>query len=106
MGGGIRGWLNSVDWQGLLERGSNDRIVNFFTGTYGLALLGVLLLLSVVYKWRIMFVVIAASLALSFVTRYSLTSQEVGPNKTLFLFASGGVAVGAFVIYYLFIRED
>ena len=103
---GIRNRLASVDWTGLLERFSNDRIVAFFTSRYGLGCLGLILLLSIIYKKRVLFVVIAASLAVSFVVRYSLAGHELGPSRHLFLFAGGAVAVGAFVIYYLFIRED
>jgi hypothetical protein len=98
--------MASVDWQALLENVTNDRIVAFFTSPYGLAALGAFVLLSLAMKWRVMFVVIAASLAISFVTRYSLAGHEEGPSRHLFLFAGGAVAVGAFVVYFLFIRDD
>jgi hypothetical protein len=102
----IQDTFASVDWNGLFENVSNDRLVALFTHPYGMVGLGVLLVLTVVLKWRVMFVAIAGALLVALLTRYTLVSDQVGPDKTVLLFAGGGVAVGAFVIYYLFIRED
>lgn len=99
-------WFGSTDWKGLLEQCSNDKIVSFFTKPAGLTVLGALLVLSIVNKWRVLFVVIAGAVAVSFLARSTLTSTDVGPNRTLLVFAGGGVAIAAFAIYYLFIRED
>lgn len=99
-------WFGATDWDVLLERFSNDNIVAFFTQPLGLGLLGVLLLSSMLFKKRVLFVVMAAALAVSFVTRYTLEGHQDGPNKNLFLFAGGGVAISAFVVYFLFIRDD
>jgi len=103
---GIRESFEARDWQGLLENFSNDKIVAFFTQPLGIGILVALMVLSVIYKWRIFFVLLAGSLAVSFLVRSTLTGTETGPNKTLLVFAGGGVAIGAFAIYYLFIRED
>jgi hypothetical protein len=103
---GIRARLAAVEWQQLLEHASNERIIALFTSPLGLGLLGGLLLLSALLKWRIAFAVMAASLALSFIARSTLTDTSVGPSAGMLAFAGGCVAVGAFVIYYLFIRED
>ena len=102
----VRDSLASVDWNGLLENVSNDRLVAFFTHPYGMAGLGVLLLLTVILKWRLMFVAIAGALMGSVLARYILAGPQAGPNRTIFLFVGGAVAVGAFVIYYIFIREE
>ena len=98
--------LASVDWNALMENVSNDRLVALFTHPYGMAGLGVLLLLSILLKWRLVFVAIAGALMVSLLVRYVLVGPQSGPNRTLYLFAGGAVAVGAFVIYYVFIRED
>jgi hypothetical protein len=49
---------------------------------------------------------ISASLLVSLLMRYTLADHIDGPDKTVLMFAGGAVAVGAFVIYYLFIREE
>lgn len=98
--------LASADWNRWLEQVSNERLTALFTQPLGLAALGVLLLLSAVLKWRILFVVLSGALAVSLLARYTLGGVPAGPDRTLFAFAAGGVAVGAFVIYFLFIRED
>lgn len=102
----LRNTFSSVDWNALFENVSNERLVAFFTHPYGLAALGVLLLLSAILKWRVTFVVIAAGLGIAFLARSTLAGPQDGPNRNILLLAAGGVAVGAFVIYYLFIRED
>lgn len=102
----IQHLIHSVDWSALMEKVSNDRLVALFTHPYGLAALGVLLVLCVVLKWRILFVAVTGALLVGLLTRYTLAGPQTGPNRNLLLFAGGGVAVGAFVIYYLFIRED
>lgn len=99
-------WFGAADWDTLLDRFSNDKIIAFFTRPVGWGILGAILLVAIVLKQRILFVAIAGALAVSFLTRYTLTGHEAGPSKTLFLFAGGVVAIGAFVIYFLFIRED
>ncbi len=102
----LRNRFETVDWEALGAQVSNERLVALFTHPYGMAGLGVLLLLSLLLKWRVTFVVIAAALAVSFLARSTLSGVQEGPNRNLFFFAAGGVAVGAFIIYYLFIRED
>jgi len=102
----IRDAVTSVDWNGLMEHVSNEKLVAFFTHPYGLAGLGVLLVLSVLLKWRVTFVAISAALAVAFVARTTLAGAQDGPNRNVLYLAAGGVAIGAFVIYYLFIRED
>jgi len=102
----IQDWFSRIDWDALLEHVSNERLVALFTHPYGMTALGVLLLVSLLLKWRVTFVVLAAGLAVSFLTRYTVGGEHGGPNRTLFLFAGGAVALGAFIIYYLFIRED
>jgi hypothetical protein len=102
----VRDSLASVDWKGLLKHVSNDRLVALFTSPYGIAGLGVLLLLSLFLKWRLMFVAIAGALMVSLLGRYVLVGPQEGPNRTIYLFVGGAVAVGAFVIYFVFIRED
>jgi predicted membrane channel-forming protein YqfA (hemolysin III family) len=106
MGGGSGDWFHSTDWEELLEHFSNDKIISFFTRPVGLGILGALLLLSIVNKWRVLFVVISGTMAVSFLARSTLASTEVGPGRSLFVFAGGAIAIGAFVIYFLFIRED
>lgn len=102
----IRHTFSSIDWSILSENLSNDRLVGYFTHPYGMALLGVLMLVSVLCKWRLVFVVISAALAVSFLARYTLAGEQVGPNHNLLLFAGGAVILGAFIIYFVFIRED
>ncbi len=102
----LRNTVTSVDWNALMEHVSNDNLVAFFTHPYGLAGLGVMLLLSVLLKWRFTFVAISAALAIAFVARTTLAGVQDGPNRNVLYLAAGGVAIGAFVIYYLFIRED
>ena len=102
----IRDTFSSVDWNGLMEHVSNDQLVALFTHPYGMAALGVLLLISVLLKWRVTFVVISAALAIGFVARTTLAGVQDGPNRNVLYLAAGGVAIGAFIIYYLFIRED
>jgi hypothetical protein len=99
-------WFGAPDWDTLFERLSNDNIISFFTQPIGMTLLGALMLASVLFKKRILFVVISAALAVSFLTRYTLAGHQGGPNKTMFLFAGGVIAIGAFVIYFLFIRDE
>ena len=99
-------WFGSSDWDTLLERISNDNIVAFFTRPVGLGLLGALLLASIAFKKRVLFVVMSAALAVSFLTRYTVEGHQDGPNKNLFLFAGGAVAISAFIIYFLFIRDE
>lgn len=96
---------NSVDWQTLLEHVSNEKILAALTHPYGLAAIGVLMLVSLFMKWRVTFAVLAGGVGVAFLGRYA-TAGQGGPNRQLFLFAAGAVAVGAFLIYYLFIRED
>ncbi|GAB4268883.1 MAG: hypothetical protein Kow0092_22800 [Deferrisomatales bacterium] len=102
----IQDTVGGIDWQGLLEHVSNDRLVALFTHPYGLAALGVLVLLCVVLKWRILFVAVTGALLVGLVTKYTLAGHQMGPSRHLFLFAGGAVAVGAFIIYFLFIREE
>lgn len=102
----LRSRLDSIDWEALGAHVSNERMVALFTHPYGMAALGGLLLLSLLFKWRVTFVAISAALAVSFLARTTLSGVQEGPNRNLFFFAAGGVAVGAFIIYYLFIRED
>ena len=103
---GIREWVASVDWQALGEYVSNERLMEILSHPYGLAGLGALMILALFMKWRITFVVVAAGLAVGFLARYTVVGAQAGPNRSLFLFAGAAVAVGAFVIYFLFIRED
>lgn len=98
--------LASTDWNALLEQGSNDRIVAFFTHPIGFGILGAVLLLSIVLKWRLTFVVIGGALGVAALARYTLTGSETGPGKGMFFFAGGAIAIAGFVIYYLFIREE
>ncbi len=102
----IREALTSVDWSLFSEHLSNDQLVAYFTHPYGMAAIGVMLLISLFCKWRIVFVALSASLAISFLARYSLAGHGVGPSRHLFLFAGGAVVIGAFIIYFLFIREE
>jgi hypothetical protein len=99
-------WFGAADWVTLLDRFSNDKIVAFFTRPWGLGLLGALAVASIVFKKRVLFVVIAAALAISCLARYTLAGHDEGPNKSMFLFAGGAIAIGAFIIYFLFIREE
>jgi len=96
---------NQIDWGSLLKYVTNERIMAALTHPYGLAAIGVLMLLSLFMKWRITFAVLAGGAAVAFLGRY-VTAGEGGPNRQMFLFAGGAIAVGAFLIYYLFIRED
>ena len=96
----------SVDWAGLFENVSNDRLVALFTHPYGMTFLGVLMLVSVLLKWRITFVILTGGLLISLLTRYVLVGESTGPDRTLLMFAGGGVVIGAFIIYSLLIRDD
>ncbi len=102
----IREVFSSEGWKALSEQLSNENLVALFTHPYGMAALGVLLLISVLCKWRFLFVGISGALLTSIVIRYTIAGQQDGPNKNVLLFAGGAVAVGAFVIYFLFIRDD
>lgn len=102
----IRETIASVDWSAFSEHLANDRLVAYFTHPYGMAAIAVLLLVSLLCKWRIVFVALSAALAISFLTRYSLAGHNMGPSRHLFLFAGGAVVIGAFIIYFLFIREE
>lgn len=102
----LRETLSSADWNVLLENVSNERLVAFFTHPYGLAGLGVVILLSLLLKWRVTFVAVSAALGIAFLARSTLAGVQDGPNRNILLLAAGGVAVGAFIIYFLFIRED
>jgi hypothetical protein len=101
-------WDNpsAVDWKALLEWGSNERIVALFTHPIGLAILGGVLLLSILLKWRVTFVVISAALGVAVLARSTLAGGTSAPGRSMFFFAGGAVAIAAFIIYYLFIRED
>lgn len=103
---GIQEKFGSVNWEGLFENVSNDRLVALFTHPYGMAFLGVLMAVSVLLKWRITFVALAGGLLVSLLTRYVLVGETTGPDRTLLLFAGGGVIIAAFIIYNLFIREE
>lgn len=98
--------FNAVDWEGLFENVSNDRLVALFTHPYGMAFLGVMMVISVLLKWRITFVALTGGLLVSLLTRYVLVGETTGPDRTLLLFAGGGVVIAAFIIYNLFIREE
>jgi hypothetical protein len=99
-------WFGAPDWDTLLDRFSNDKIISFFTQPIGMGLLAALMVASIVFKKRVLFVVMAATTAMSFVARYTLAGHEGAPNKTMLYFAGGVVAVAAFVIYFLFIKEE
>ena len=103
---GIQERFASVDWEALMESVSNDRLVELFTHPYGMAGLGVLMLVSVLLKWRITFVALTGGLLVSMLTRYVLTGESAGPDRTVLMFAGGGVAIGAFIIYSVLIREE
>ena len=103
---GIQERFASVDWEGLFENVSNDRLVALFTHPYGMAFLAGLMLVSVLLKWRITFVVLTGGLLISLLTRYVLVGESTGPDRTLLMFAGGGVVIGAFIIYSLLIREE
>ena len=103
---GIKEKFASVDWAALMENVSNDRLVELFTHPYGMAGLGVLMLISVLLKWRITFVALTGCLLVSLLTRYALVGETTGPDRTVLMFAGGGVAIAAFIIYNLFIREE
>ena len=103
---GIKDKFASVDWAALFEHVSNDRLVEVFTHPYGMAGLGVMMLISILLKWRITFVVLTGGLLISLLTRYTLVSESTGPDRTLLMFAGGGVVIGAFIIYNLLIREE
>jgi hypothetical protein len=102
----LRETFSSVDWNALLENVSNERLVAFFTHPYGLVGLGVIIVLSLLLKWRVTFVAVSAALGIAFLARSTLAGVQDGPNRNILLLAAGGVAVGAFIIYFLFIRED
>ncbi len=95
-----------VNWDALLSHVTNDRLIALATHPYGMAALLALLVLTVVCKWRLLFVAIAGALAISLLARHTLEGSQTGPSGNLLAFAGGGVAVAAFAIYYLFIRED
>ena len=103
---GIQEWFDSVDWATLFENVSNDRLVALFTHPYGMAFLGVLMLVSILLKWRITFVALTGGLLISMLTRYVLTGESTGPDRTVLLFADGGVVIGAFIIYMTLIQEE
>ena len=57
-------------------------------------------------EWRITFVVLTGGLLISLLTRYILVGEINGPDRTVLMFAGGGVVIGAFIIYALLISED
>lgn len=98
--------FGSTDWQGFLDQVTNEKIIAFFTQPIGLSILAVVLVLSLINKWRIAFVVVVGTAAVSFLARSTLSSGTEGPSSTILLFAGGAVAIGGFAIYYLFIRDE
>ena len=102
----VREWFASVDWNALFANVTNDKLIALFTHPYGMAGLGVLLVVSLVLKWRVTFAVLAGALALSFVVRSTVAGPQSGPNKNILLLSGGAVVVGAFLIYWLFIRDE
>lgn len=98
--------LKAVDWQQYLSHVTNDKIVEFFTSVYGLATLGGLLAISLICKWRIFTALILGGIGVCLVAKFTLSEEIMGPDKSVLLFAGGGVVVGAFLIYFLFIQDD
>ncbi len=97
--------LKSVDWEALLEHVSNDRIVAIATSTWGLIALGLLLVLSIVLRWRLIFVFLSASFGVGLLA-HTTVLESTALGKKLFVFAGGGIAVAAFVIYQLFVKDE
>lgn len=98
--------LNSINWQEYLSHVSNDKIIEFFTSIYGLIALGVLLIASILCKWRLLTAAILGGVGIAVLANLTLSDSTSGPDRTLLFFAAGGVAVGAFLIYFLFIQDE
>lgn len=103
---GIKSAFTGVDWEGLFAHVTNDRLIELATHPYGMGALLALLVVTVACKWRLMFVAIAGALGIALLARYTLDGAQTGPSGNILAFAGGGIAVAAFAIYYLFIREE
>lgn len=85
----------------------NARILDFLTDPRVVIAAGVLFLVSLVFRWRIVAITLFAVGALVTVIHYSrLGEGRVSMDQNLLVFAIGSFLVIVIVIYFLFIRGD
>ena len=83
------------------------QIMDFLTDPRVLFVAGVLFLVSLFLKWRIVGITIFAVAALVAVAHYSrLTEGKAAMDRDLLFFSVGSFVVIVVVIYFLFIRGD
>ncbi len=93
--------------RGFIDFLINVQVIEFLTDPRVIFAAGVLFLLSLVMKWRIVALSIFAVAALVAVGHYSQLSEgKTDMNTNLLVFAIGSFLVIVVVIYFLFIRGD
>ena len=111
--------MNSTSFMELLQRFETDRVVAYLQtldlqelvhSPYFLIGTGVLAILCLVMRWRVLLVTVLSISGFAWLLSYTLaqdTSLEGGiANDTLVLFVFGGAAIVFLAIYLLFIRGD
>jgi hypothetical protein len=111
--------MNSTSFTELLQRLETDRVVAYLQtldlqelvhNPYFLTGTGVLAILCLVMRWRVLLVTVLSISGFAWLLSYTLaqdTSLEGGiANDTLVLFVFGGAAIVFLAIYLLFIRGD
>jgi hypothetical protein len=92
-------------WQRLQELNIADLIHNpWFLGT-----VGVLSLIALLLRWRVLLVLMLSVTAFTWLTSYVQqrgTTLDSPGNETLLIFAGGGVFIIFLGIYLLFVRGD
>jgi hypothetical protein len=105
----VLGYLKNFDtartWQALQDLNVGELIHNpWFLGS-----IGVLALVSLIMRWRLLLVVLVSVTAFTWLLSYVHqrgTELDGLANDTLLIFAGGGVFIIFFFIYLLFIRGD
>jgi hypothetical protein len=105
----VLGYLKNFEtaraWQALQDLNVGELIHNpWFLGS-----IGVLALVSLIMRWRLLLVVLVSVTAFTWLLSYVHqrgTELDGLANETLLIFAGGGVFIIFFFIYLLFIRGD
>lgn len=85
----------------------NAQVIEFLRDPRVMFAAGVLFLLSLALKWRVVAITLFAVAALVAVARYSkLAEGKTAMDTNMLVFAIGSFLVIVVVIYFLFIRGD
>jgi hypothetical protein len=99
-------WFNSIDWEPFKQFANNENLMNLLSSPYGLGVMIVLIVISILMRWRFTFSALCFALASTFIARSLLAGEQSGPNNMILYFIAAGVAVAGFVIYFSLVADE